>query len=276
MLNILATLLIFLIVLMIYLHIQYHLKVNNTLEHYSVNEYKKDNINKICQMKQPFSFLYKNQDLLNIINFKNLNKHFKKEYLQIRKKSEDIYLPMSVERSMKLFRKDVSNNYYSENNGVFLKNTDLLKYFKNNSVLSPNLVSNSKYDMILGTKGSNSKLKYNLFYRNFYYVTDGKCVIRLLTPENKRHLNINKNYDIFEYNSNIDCFSDDFNKKYLDVTLSKGDILFIPPYWLYSIKFLENSIITSFHYGSYLSNISIIPDVLKHLVQKQNISLKLK
>ena len=72
MLNILATLLIFLIVLIIYLHIQYHLKVNNTLEHYSVNEYKKENINKICQMKQPFSFLYKNQDLLNILNFKNL------------------------------------------------------------------------------------------------------------------------------------------------------------------------------------------------------------
>ena len=276
MIHLLATIFIFLIVLMIYLHIHYHLKVNNTLEYYKVDEFKKENVNKICQLKQPFSFLYRNKGLLDELTFDNLKKKWNNEYIQIRKKTDDLFLPMKVEKGIELFEKDSSNNYYSENNEIFLKNTDLLKDYNNDPILKPCLKSNDKFDVILGTKGVASKLKYNLYYRNFFYVTDGKCKIRLLSPENYGDLDVNKNYDLFEYNSGVDCFADDFSKKYIDVELTKGEILFIPSYWFYSIQFLENSIISSFHYGTYLSNISIIPEVCKHLLQKQNIILKMK
>ena len=276
MIHILATIFIFLIVLMIYLHIQYHLKVNNTLEHYRVEEFKRDNINKICQLKQPFSFLYQNKGLLNELSFDNLKNKLKDEYIQIRKKTDDLFLPMKLEKGIELFEKDSSNNYYSENNELFLKNTDIIKHYNNDPILKPCLKSNHKYDVIMGTKGVASKLKYNLYYRNFFYVTDGKCKIRLLTPDNYDDLDVNKNYDLFEYNSSVDCFSDEFQKKYIDVELSKGEILFIPSYWFYSVQFMENSIISCFHFGTYLSNISIIPEVCKHLLQKQNIVLKMK
>ena len=53
MLQFLVSILIFCIVLLLYLHVVYYLKVNNTLEVFHVNDYTKENVNRLCQLKQP-------------------------------------------------------------------------------------------------------------------------------------------------------------------------------------------------------------------------------
>lgn len=273
MLQFLVSILIFCIVLLLYLHVVYYLKVNNTLEVFHVNDYTKENVNRLCQLKQPFTFNYMNQPLLQALNFDSLQNQYNKLFIQLRKKTEDLFLPVPVERGLQLFENDVSNNYYSENNEVFLKTSNLLQYCKQDNVLQPTLMSNHKFDVILGNDGSNTKTKYNLYYRNFFYVTDGSCKLRLLPPNTSGKLNVNKNYELFEYNCKENVFDHSFKQQYVDVELKKGEIIFIPTYWFYSFQFKEKTIISSFHYSTYLSNLSIIPDVCKHVLQKQNIDL---
>jgi len=273
MLQFLVSILIFCIVLLLYLHVVYYLKVNNTLEVFHVNDYTKENVNRLCQLKQPFTFNYMNQSLLQALNFDTLQNQYNKLFIQLRKKTEDLFLPVPVERGLQLFENDVSNNYYSENNEVFLKTSNLLQHCKQDNVLQPTLMSNHKFDVILGNSGSNTKTKYNLYYRNFFYVTDGRCTLRLLPPNTSGKLNVNKNYELFEYNCKENVFDSSFKQQYVDVELKKGEIIFIPTYWFYSFQFKEKTIISSFHYSTYLSNLSIVPDVCKHILQKQNINL---
>lgn len=273
MLQFLVSILIFCIVLLLYLHVVYYLKVNNTLEVFHVNDYTKENVNRLCQLKQPFTFNYMNQPLLQGLNFDTLRNQYNKLFIQLRKKTEDLFLPVPVERGLQLFENDVSNNYYSENNEVFLKTSKLLQYCKQDNVLQPTLMSNHKFDVILGNSGANTKTKYNLYYRNFFYVTDGSCKLRLLPPNTNGRLNVNKNYELFEYNCKENVFDTNCKEPFVDVELKKGEIIFIPTYWFYSFQFKEKTIISSFHYSTYLSNLSIVPDVCKHVLQKQNINL---
>ena len=82
-------------------------------------------------------------------------------------------------------------------------------------------MSNHKFDVILGNSGSNTKTKYNLYYRNFFYVTDGSCKLRLLSPNTSGKLNVNKNYELFEYNCKENVFDPSFKQQYVDVELKK-------------------------------------------------------
>ena len=48
------------------------------------------------------------------------------------------------------------------------------QYQYNDSFLRPPLVSSCLYDFMTGSKGAKTILRYNLNYRNYYYVTKGE------------------------------------------------------------------------------------------------------
>jgi hypothetical protein len=64
-----------------------------------------------------------------------------------------------------------------------------------------------------------------------------------------------------------------FNKiKFLELELIPGNVIYIPAYWIYSFKFIDKkSTILSFKYTTYMNNISILPQLTKSFLQKQNI-----
>ena len=60
--------------------------------------------------------------------------------------------------------------------------------------------------------------------------------------------------------------------KCLEITLSKGQILHIPAYWWYSIKY--NSKLTTlctFKYMTYMNSIAIFPKLFMRLLQLHNV-----
>ena len=100
------------------------------------------------------------------------------------------------------------------------------------------------YDFLTGSIKSKTPLRYNLNYRNYFYVTSGKVQIKLIPPHSSRYLYGVKDYDNFEFRSPVnvwnvqDDYEQDFDKlKVLDITLKEGEILYIPAYWWYSIHF---------------------------------------
>jgi hypothetical protein len=85
-------------------------------------------------------------------------------------------------------------------------------------------------------------------------------------------------YENFEFISPVNPwnvqqqYKADFNKlRSIDVTLMPGQIVHIPAYWWYSIKFVKsNTTICVFKYKTYMSTLSISNHLFMRILQRQN------
>jgi len=274
---------IFCIVLFIYIHINYQLSTSNDLEIFELeNPWSKEILDNICYNKQPIRFNFSNDEIINNINLSFIEQQYNAFDIKIRNiKDNDnkLHLPFSVGEISKLFENDTEGIYITENNEDFLNETALMKIFKHNdNNLRPPWVSNCKYDFISGTKNSIIPLQYKISYRNFIMVTEGNITIKLISPDYTKYLHLDKDYENFYFYSPINCWNTqkeyliDFNKvKSLEINLNQGDIVYIPSYWWYSIKFNQISSLATFYYSTYANTIAILPDLFINFLQNQNI-----
>ena len=274
---------LFIIVLFLYLHIYYHLKVSNDLEVYSIQQPSKDKLEEVCNLRQPLYFEMENKDILQTCNLSYIDENYNPFDIKIRDNTssdtDNLHLPVSLKEAIQLFKNDESGKYITENNQDFLEETAMVKNYRyNDGFLRPPLVSNCKYDFMTGSKSSFTPLKYNLNYRNFFYVTSGQIKVLLIPPKNSKYLYENKDYENFEFRSPVNPwdvqpeYKKDFEKiKSLELTLDKNTILFIPPYWWYSIQYQEISSVCCFYYRTYMNTVAISPEICMNLLQQTNV-----
>jgi len=280
----LLSILIFCIILFIYLHINFHLQTSNDLEVYEIEQPSKEKLEEICDLRQPVIFNYLVDGLLNECNIDSIEKNFGAFDIKIRNVKEyddvnEIYLPITLNTCREIFRKDNNEKYLSENNNDFLEETSLIRTMRyNDNFLRPLSVSNCIYDIMFSSKNTKTILKYELNYRNYFLVTQGSIKIKLIPPKSSKYLYTINDYDNFEFISPVNSwdvqnqFKADFDKlKTLEVRLNKGQIIFIPAYWWYSIWFEENSSIVSFKYKTFMNNIAICNHLFIYMLQNQNV-----
>ena len=278
------SILIFCIVLFIYLHINFHLRTSNDLEVYEIDQPSKEKLEEICDLRQPVIFDYSVDGLLNECNIDTIEKNYGAFDIKVRNVKEyddiaELYLPLTLNTGRDIFRKDNDERYISENNQDFLEETSLIKHMRyNDNFLRPLSVSNCIYDIMFSSNNSKTVLKYELNYRNYFLVTQGSVKIKLIPPKSSKYLYSIKDYDNFEFLSPVNPwdvqnqFKADFDKlKTLEVTLNKGQIIFIPAYWWYSIWFEDNTSLVSFKYKTYMNNIAISNHLLVNILQNQNV-----
>ena len=107
--------------------------------------------------------------------------------------------------------------------------------------------------------------------------------IKNLVRKNYKNLHVQKNYETLNFYSLIDInniqpiYKNDYHKvKFLRVLLNMNQVLIIPPYWFYSIKFLEeNTIVFLNSYRTFTSIIAIIPDLFIQILQQNNLKLNM-
>ena len=279
----LMNILVFIVVLLVYLHIFYHLKTSNDLEIYENDNMNKNNLEEILNLRQPV-LMNRYSSELDILTLNDLCKNYNNYEFNVRKNdiandSVDKTTMIKSDLLHKLFEND--NKYYSEKNEKFLNQSKLLNLLQNNdSLFKPPMTSESTYDLLFGGKGSSTKFKYDINYRNFLYVSDGTVNLKLSPPNNTKYMNLYKDYYNFEFISSINPFlkeseQDMKNISCINITLTKGQLLFIPAYWWYSIQF-NNSVIISSQYKTYMNQVTILPEYFMSLMQKQNIKKKSK
>jgi hypothetical protein len=140
------------------------------------------------------------------------------------------------------------------------------------------MVSSCNYDILFGSLNVETPLRYDVNYRNYFVVTHGKAIVRLLVPKSKKYLYATNDYDNFEFISPVnpwnvqDEYRADFNKlRTIDVTLMSGQMIHIPAYWWYSIKFVKsNTTICVFKYKTYMNTLAISNHLAMRLLQGQN------
>ena len=190
----------------------------------------------------------------------------------------EIYLPFVLNEAKNVFENDTDKNIITENNEEFLTETGAIKNYKyNDGFLRPPLVSKCIYDFMSGSNGSTTPLRYDINFRNYYYVTEGEIDVKLIPPHSSKYLYSKNDYDNFEFKSpinpwDVDQKYKDYEKvKALDIIVKPGTILYIPPYWWYSIKYTKMSSICAFKYRTYMNTVTILPEIVMNLLQEQNI-----
>ena len=102
--------------------------------------------------------------------------------------------------------------------------------------------------------------------------------IMLTPPRSGKYLFQDLDYENLEFRSPInpwnvqEQYKRDFDKvKCLELTVRKGDILYIPAYWWHSMKYKKDTVISVFKYTTYMNMLAILPELSMKLLQNQNI-----
>lgn len=296
--NIILGIIVFSVVLFIYLHIYFQLKTSDDLEIYNIDVPSKEKFEEICDLKQPvlFKYLSINDDFKELLTISELNKSYGNFDIKLIDLNKEVksntnlqdndgpsYVPIKFSTAIDLFNKDKESKYYTENNSDFIEEACITKHFRHNDgFLRPYMVSKCDYDIITGSYDIKTPLKYNITYRNFFTVMEGKVRVRLIPPKSHKYLYLINDYENFNFYSPVniwdpqDVYKSEFNKvKYLDIDVLPNNCLYIPPYWLYSISFYSNTLICSFKYRTYMNTLSNIPKYIMKFLQLQNIKHKL-
>jgi len=284
MLKIFIAFFVFCLVLFIYLHINFHLKVGNDLEVYEIEQGSKDKLEEICDIRQPVIFDFENSKIIEYSNKTYLSNNYPAFEVKIRNSKEtdyssEIYIPLPLHSAVKLVKEDALSIYFSESNSDFIQETGVIKSFQyNDEFLRPYMVSNCNYDIMIGSQDTVTPFRYELNYRNYFLVTEGSVVVKMAPPKSSKYLYTVYDYENFEFRSPVDPwspqkqYSADFDKiKCLEVTLTPGKTLHIPAYWWYSIKFSKDSSISCFRYRTYMNNAAITPHIAMYALQLQNV-----
>ena len=276
--------LIFCIVLFLYLHIYFQLKISNDLEVYEIEQPSKDKLEEICDLRQPVIFDYQNDSLLEMCKVAAIVEHYSAFDVKLRNVKEvddntDLHIPVTLKAAISLLSGDKDAKYISEKNGDFLEETGIIKNYKyNDAFLRPPMVSNCFYDFLTASQYTETVLQYSVNYRNFYLVTHGSIKIKLIPPKSARYLYPIEDYENFEFRSPLNPWSiqrqykADFDKmKTLEIELTPSKIIYIPAYWWYSIKFMEPlTSVCVFKYRTYMNTVAILPKLCMKTLQRQN------
>jgi hypothetical protein len=104
-----------------------------------------------------------------------------------------------------------------------------------------------------------------------------------MTPwKSRKYVHPIKDYDNYEFRSPVNCwnpqkqFLNDMDKtKFLEFDVNAGYVLYVPPYWWYSIKFTaEQTLVSGITHNSVMNIVSNIPNICLYYLQQHNINKK--
>lgn len=275
--NYLHIIVTFIIVLFIYVHIQFQLTTSDEKDVYVLDGITNISMEEVFDLKQPIvmnTFLPSEIDICKDINKYTISNHGVKDINIYDNQRSNIHthVSSSITSAIKLFDADDKSQYYSENNNEYLVNTDNMfqNIQKHLSFLIPPLKSGERKDILFGSNGSTTSLQYSINYRNFFTVTNGTLQIKMVHPKTIKDAGINIKSDYFNlgFFSDEHVWNDDSKIATIDTTLYEGQTICIPPYWLYSFKFTNETFLWSTSYNTYMTDIATIHHKILQLMHR--------
>jgi hypothetical protein len=298
----LVTVFIFLVIVFLYIHIIAEYKKSEDLEIYEMDFESNEQLHEICNIKQPVLFEYAsfNKDVFTHVKIdyilkngatheifiKNTNDYWKSKHNDEGADSVTIdSVAFPFKSSIKLLESDDKSHYISEGNSIFLQDSGLEKTMREiDADLKPPFAISTTYDLLLGSKNASTPMRYHTNSRHYIGVTHGKIQVKMAPWKYSRYLHPVSDYENYEFRSSInmwncqDKYKLDMDKiKTIDFDIPAGNVLFIPPYWWYSIKFLDrnDNSVFSVNYSTIVNSLANIGDLGRYYIQQQNITHKL-
>ena len=252
-------LIIVIILIIIFAHVKFFLDYNDDIKINDLHLFTKKEIDVYCKFKNPFISNFYNDLLCEKFCFQNFTEKYSNSKLNVKL----IDLDTNKITNIPVYKiKEYINSekrYLSYSNEDFLIESGLINTLYEVTEIKPNLKTFSFFDIGFGSIGENNKINKCLNSRTFIWVTEGSINIKLIPPCFKDKLDTINNYNELWNNKNL--------IKNVKLTLEKNQILFVPPFWFYSIQFNENAFVCYFKYDCFGCSTYKIYDNLKTYIQ---------
>jgi len=293
----LGTLCVFIMVLFLYIYIMNQFKKSDDLDIYEMDFSNNTHLQEVCDIRQPVLFQFQNihpklfaditpQYIARFgsydVRIKDAHDYYKNHRTE---NSQVDSVSLSLHNSIKLLENDNAAHFFSENNDDFLDESGLLRSMRSmDDFLKPMFNVHTKYDLWFASPNAVTPLRYHTNYRQFLCVTSGKIRVKMTPWKSSKYLHAVKDYENYEFRSPVhptrplEQYATDFEKtKFLEFDIQEGYVLYIPPYWWYSVMYLDapNTFVCSVSYNTVMNCISNAPDLALYWLQQQNITKKI-
>jgi hypothetical protein len=273
-------------------------KKSEDMEIYEMDYSTNVHLQEVCDIRQPV--LFNVQDIIpglfsditapNIAKFGSYDVKLKdaqdyySESIDEQIPVDSITLPLHT--IFNILENDKTGRYFSENNDDFLEETNLIKRVNDiDYALKPSFTIHSKRDILYGSCNTVTPLKYHTDFRQFLCVTSGKVRVKMTPWKSTKYLHPYKDYEHYEFRSPVhptkpsEQYMYDYEKViFLDFEVNAGIMLYVPPYWWYSIIYMDDpsTFIYKTTYNTLMNCASNLPDLAIYVLQQQNIVHKVK
>lgn len=249
-----TNILLFILVLFFYMHIQHQFKKSEDLEIYEMDYLSNTNLQEITALKQPVFFVLEEiQDIFSKIHMEMKEEVFVKD-IRDYSVSNDVVsvdkIALSFSSAYGLMKTDTKSAFFSENNRDFILENGLQKeYAKISQKIGNPWSIHTEYDLIFGSAGVQIPWRYHTYSERFLAVSDGAGVRMKITPwKSRKYFDVVHDYENYEFwcrPSKIDS-----SLKTVDFDLKPGSIVYIPAYWFYTIEIIAPTTTDSMEAGS--------------------------
>jgi len=296
--DVFTTVIIFIFVLIFYLHLAGQYKKSNDLEIYEMDYTNNAELQKICDLKQPVLFqlpppispveptidqilnadvIHSPKNMSRNVCVKDMNDYYNINNTDTPPVVGFISLPFSSYDI--LTKTDTGSRYMTENNEIFLEESGIKKNISKivEPLLKPqySAIITNKYDFHNASKNTETPLRYHLDYRRFYIVVKGKIHVKMTLYKNRNSLDAINDYDNYEFYSQLNVWKKNpilENISFLEFDVTEGNVLYVPSYWWYSIKYsnIEPTLLCSCKYNGIVNTISQFPELIKYNIHQYN------
>jgi hypothetical protein len=202
-----------------------------------------------------------------------------------------------------LVKSDPKSHFFMENNQPFLEESGIASQIGElDEYLKPSFNIHSKYDLIIGSANCVTPMRFHTDYRRFYVVTSGKISVKMASWRSRKYLHPIIDYDNYEFFSKMNVWisettisetkmqsisettisetktqstsettinerNDLNNIKFVEFDVHTGYVLYIPPYWWYSIKLHQDAEVVSVSYQTLVNVMSNISDISQYYLR---------
>ena len=274
-----TTIIIFFIVLFVYIHVQHQWKTGEDIDIYEYDYTNHKGLQDITQYKQPVLFPLEMPSMRDNPKLDPLHIKDIRDYQSSMGHIESIELSNSSARA--LLDTDTKSVFYSDRNKESIsKSPSWTQWFESmDPFLKPSFTVYKEYDVLYGSRKSRTVTTYHRESHIYLYLPPetNKSHIRVkMTPwRNRNFMNTVDDYTYYEFWSKVNLFEPNDRYRSLDFMLKPSCVLYIPPYWFYSIQFQDkHNEVCMVKYTTGANLIANMKHIGMYYLQQQNIQEK--
>ena len=277
-----TTLAIFFIVLFTYIHLQHQLKTGEDLDIYEFEYTSLKSLQEITQYKQPVLFALdlpsvKRNPAIDPLSIKDIRDYYRPEC-----GSSIDSISLSQHSARGLLDTDAKSYFYSDRNQNSLAKSEAwTKWFDTaDTFLQPAFTVYKECDVLYGSQKTHTIATYHRESHVYLYIPHetnvGPVRVKMTPWKSETFMDPVADYLYYEFWSNSNLYDNKNDRiKCLDFLVKPGDVLFIPPFWFYSIEYQDKTNeICMVKYTTGANLLANSKHIGKYFLQQQNIQEK--
>jgi hypothetical protein len=275
---------LFFLVVFVYVHVIQQYKYSEESEVYEMDYVDNANLQETCQLLQPVVFVAS----LNVLPVLPMPEDYAPPAtgpaptLALYDATSTKYAtPLPFAAAWELLGATESLRYSEHNEAWIAANPEYQeKLHEMHAYLQPPLTVQSSQDVCIGALQAYTPFRYHVNTRKFLVVVSGRITVKMAPwKKHAKCLHEVRDYELGEYRSNMNVWEPkehhrrDHDKiEFLEFDVDVGHILYVPPYWGYSVRYQEpRTVLVDYTYSSLFNRLAFLGEIGRTWMQQQRI-----